>query len=91
MKKIMVVCGMGLGSSLIIEMNIKAVVLELGLEKSLSVSHTNLNSYQSRNDYDFVVCGKDLDSQIPIEGKTKKIILNNLLDKKEVSTFLKNI
>ena len=83
MKKIMVVCGMGLGSSLIVEMNIKEVISNLGLGNKLQVAHTNLNNYQQINDYDFVVCGKDLESQIPTQGKTTKIVLNNLFDKKE--------
>jgi PTS system ascorbate-specific IIB component len=40
MKKILVVCGNGLGSSFIIEMNVKNVLKELGIEAE--VSHTDL-------------------------------------------------
>lgn len=36
MKKILVVCGNGLGTSFIVEMNVKAILKELGLEAEVS-------------------------------------------------------
>ncbi|MFP3489643.1 PTS sugar transporter subunit IIB, partial [Staphylococcus sp. SIMBA_130] len=40
MKKILVVCGNGLGSSFIVEMNVKSILNELGIEAE--VDHTDL-------------------------------------------------
>lgn len=45
MKKVLVVCGNGLGSSFIIEMNVKKILTELGMQAE--VSHTDLASSKS--------------------------------------------
>lgn len=42
MKKILIVCGNGLGSSFIVEMNVKKIIKELN--KEAVVSHTDLTS-----------------------------------------------
>lgn len=79
--KIVAVCGQGLGSSLLIEMNIKKVVEELKLNE-LEVTHTNINSFDSSDDKILVViCGADLADSINFD---QKIILNNLLDSQEL-------
>ncbi|WP_029512176.1 MULTISPECIES: hypothetical protein [Mesoplasma] len=78
--KLIAVCGQGLGSSLIIEMNMKDAVEELGLD--VEVGHTNLNSFDpTDSSITAVVCGLDLESSINFD---KKIILNNLFDKDEL-------
>lgn len=79
--KFLAVCGQGLGSSLIIEMNIKDVVEELDRE-DIDVDHTNLNSFDpSDSEILAVICGNDLSDSIDFD---KKIILNNLFDKDEL-------
>lgn len=91
MKKICTVCGMGLGSSLIVEMNIKQVLSDLGISESQAqVTHKNLNSYSSSDGFDYVVCGMDLADSID-PGQGKKIVLNNLMDKEELKNKLKEI
>lgn len=88
MKKICTVCGMGLGSSLIVEMNIKKAIEELGLNlDDFDITHKNLNSYSSTDDFDLVVCGLDLSDSIQVM-KAKKIVLNNLMDINELKEKL---
>lgn len=43
MKKFMAVCGSGLGTSFMVEMNIKSVLAKLGID-DIEVSHTDLGS-----------------------------------------------
>lgn len=84
--KIVAVCGQGLGSSLIIEMNIKDVVEELGIDAE--VTHTNLNSFNASEETDsVVVCGADLADSIEFD---KKIVLDNLFDKEQLKEKISN-
>ncbi|MGL5205728.1 MAG: PTS sugar transporter subunit IIB [Metamycoplasmataceae bacterium] len=88
MKKICTVCGQGLGSSLIIEMNVNKVIKELGIDSSsVAVTHQNLNSYSADQGYDLVICGVDLADMID-PGVGKKVILTNLMDKDELKEKL---
>lgn len=80
MKTICTVCGMGLGSSLIIEINIKKVLEQLGKNlDDFEITHKNLNSYSPSDNYDIVVCGSDLEDLVQVNSGTK-IVLNNLMD-----------
>lgn len=91
MKTICTVCGQGLGSSLIVEMNIKSVLDTLGIsDDEVSVTHKNLNSYSPSDNFDFVVCGVDLADSINV-GIGQKIVLNNLMDKEELMNKFKEI
>lgn len=81
MKKIMAVCGSGLGSSFLVEMNITEVLRELGVEDQYEASHTSLADVAA-SDADIFVTGIDLAdsaSHLP-----ELIILNSLLDKDEL-------
>ena len=42
MKKVLIVCGNGLGSSFIVEMNVKKILAEMN--KEAEVAHTDLTS-----------------------------------------------
>lgn len=91
MKKICTVCGMGLGSSLIVEMNVKNVLNELNIsENDVLVTHKNLNSYSPADGFDFIICGVDLADSIDA-GNGKKIVLNNLMDKEELKSKIQEI
>ncbi|AWX13970.1 PTS lactose transporter subunit IIB [Mergibacter septicus] len=59
--KIMAVCSTGLGSSFMIEMKVKEVMSELGIEAE--VSHTDLGSV-TPDMADFFICTKDLADSI---------------------------
>lgn len=91
MIKICTVCGMGLGSSLIVEMNVKSVLNDLNVsEDKFLVTHKNLNSYSSSDGFDYIICGLDLADSID-EGLGKKIILNNIMDKEELREKIEKI
>lgn len=89
MIKVCTVCGMGLGSSLIVEMNVKSVLTDLNLTDSdVYVTHKNLNSFSPTDDFDYVVCGMDLADSITF-ASDRKIVLNNIMDKDELKSKLK--
>ena len=86
MKKIMAVCGSGLGSSFMVEMNITEVLNELGLSDQYEGCHTSLADVTS-NDADIFVTALDLAesaSHLP-----NLIVLNSLLDKEELKEKIK--
>ncbi|WP_024614898.1 PTS sugar transporter subunit IIB [Clostridium sp. Ade.TY] len=81
MKKIMAVCGSGLGSSFMVEMNITDVLRELGVDDQYEASHTSLADVVA-TDADIFVTGIDLAdsaSHLP-----ELIILDSLLDRDEL-------
>ena len=73
--KIMAVCGSGLGSSFMMEMNAKKALTKLGIEAE--VNHTDLASV-SVNDADVFIMASDIaeSSSIPAE---KIVIVKNLV------------
>lgn len=85
MKKILVVCGNGLGSSFIVEMNVKKVLSDLGVEAE--VSHTDLTTSKSEK-ADLYLGAKDLISQLD-DGTRTIMGLRNILDMEELTTALK--
>ncbi|MCL9773114.1 PTS sugar transporter subunit IIB [Vibrio methylphosphonaticus] len=88
MKKIMVVCGNGLGTSLMMEMAVKEVVKKIGLEAE--VDHEDLSSAASTK-ADIWVAATDVASQLEDAGKTNIISLANIFDKASIEEQLKAI
>lgn len=86
MKKILVVCGNGLGSSFIVEMNVKNVLGELGVEAD--VSHTDLTTAKSEQ-ADIYLGSKDLISNLD-DGTRTIIGLTNILDQEELKAALQS-
>ncbi len=85
MKTIMAVCGSGLGSSFMVEMNITDVLNELGIT-DYQAAHNSLADATS-DQADIFVTGLDLEtsaSHLP-----NLIVLNSLLDKEELKEKLK--
>lgn len=78
--KILVCCGNGLGSSFMMEMNIKKILQEIG--KTAEVSHSDLSSAAS-NPADIYVGTRDIASQLTHLGGIV-VSLNNMIDKKEM-------
>ena len=78
--KILVCCGSGLGSSFMIEMNIKNILKELGVDAE--VSHCDLSS-AAGNKSDIYVGTRDIASQLQGLGGIV-VSLNNMVDKKEM-------
>ncbi|WP_033161010.1 PTS sugar transporter subunit IIB [[Mycoplasma] collis] len=83
--KIKCVCGSGLGSSLLLEMNVKMVLDKLNVNYE-SVEHTNISSF-NKNEADFVVVGADVAPALDFD-KDKMIILTNILSKQELEEKL---
>lgn len=78
--KMLVVCGSGLGSSFMIEMNVKDVLKDLGVD-GIEVEHSDLGSATS-DMADIFICGKDLED--PVSGLGELIVLDNILDEEEL-------
>lgn len=74
--KIMAVCGHGIGSSFMMEMNIKKALKNIGVEAE--VDHTDLASV-SPTDADVFIMGQDIaDSAISLP-KDKVVVVKNLV------------
>lgn len=78
--KILVCCGSGLGSSFMIEMNIKNVLKELGV--AAEVTHCDLSS-AAGNKSDIYVGTRDIATQLVGLGG-EVVSLNNMIDKAEL-------
>lgn len=83
-KKVLIVCGNGLGSSFIVEMNVKKILEELG--KDAEVSHTDLTSAKSEQ-ADLYLGASDIISNLE-DGQRNTIGLKNLLDYKKLKEIL---
>lgn len=83
--KILVVCGNGLGSSFIVEMNVKKVLVELGL--NADVSHTDLATGKTEQ-ADYYIGSIEIMDQLQ-DGHRKTISLKNLFDMNELTEALK--
>lgn len=82
--KILVCCGSGLGSSFMMEMNIKKALKEMGVEGE--VSHCDLSS-AAGNKSDIYVGTRDIASQLTGLGGIV-VSLNNMIDKNEMKDKL---
>ncbi|BDG81827.1 MULTISPECIES: PTS sugar transporter subunit IIB [Bacillus] len=79
-KKILIVCGNGLGSSFIVEMNVKKIIDELNI--SADVTHTDLTSSKTEQ-ADLYLGSADIVSGLD-DGTRNVVGLKNLLDQKEI-------
>ncbi|MGC9423344.1 MULTISPECIES: PTS sugar transporter subunit IIB [Vibrio] len=86
MKKIMVVCGNGLGTSLMMEMAVKEVVAKISLEAE--VEHEDLSSASSSK-ADIWVAATDIANQLKDQGKENIVSLANIFDKSSIEEQLK--
>jgi len=84
--KIMAVCGSGLGSSFMMEMNIKKVLK--AIDVTADVEHSDLGSV-TPDVADVFVMAKDIaySANLPPE---KVIIINNIIDLKEVEQKIRD-
>ncbi|WP_019240369.1 MULTISPECIES: PTS sugar transporter subunit IIB [Bacillus] len=78
--KIICVCGLGQGTSLILRMNVEAILSELGI--SADVEHMDVSS-ASGMEADYIVTNSELAATL--EGHKASIILvSNYFDKNEI-------
>lgn len=82
--RIMAVCGSGLGSSFLVEMNIKKVLAKIGVEAE--VEHSDLSS-ATPGAADLFVMGKDIAESARMP-EDKVIVLNNIVDMNELEEKL---
>lgn len=84
MKKVLIVCGNGLGSSFIVEMNVKKIVAELG--KEAEVGHTDFTTAKSEH-ADLIIAAKDIADQLSSHS-AQVFGLTNLLDNAKIKEIL---
>lgn len=82
--KILVVCGSGLGSSFLIEMNIKKILQELGIEAE--VDHADLGSAKGSG-ADILVGTRDIAMQLYENGR-EVVSLDNMIDTESMKAKL---
>ncbi|MBA4601883.1 PTS sugar transporter subunit IIB [Thermoactinomyces mirandus] len=82
--KILVICGNGLGSSLIIEMNVKKALTQTG--KEAEVSHTDLATARTEQ-ADIYVGMNDIIRQLD-DGQRNIIALENVMNIEEIKKGL---
>ena len=82
--KILVMCGNGLGSSFMMELNVKKVLKELG--KTADVDHIDLASASSI-EADIYIATEDIMENFKKEGVTK-VALRNIMDTNELKEKL---
>ncbi|MBS9431319.1 PTS ascorbate transporter subunit IIB [Photorhabdus luminescens] len=84
--KITVVCGHGLGTSLMMEMSIKSILKEMGIDAS--VDHVDLGSAKATQS-DIFVGTKDITEQLVVQAVDGKIVaLDNMVDKSAMKVRL---
>lgn len=83
-KSIMCCCGSGLGSSLLVRMNVEKIMKELGYS-GIEVLHSSLST-AANGDADLFVIGKDLEASA--SELENKIVLDNILDMTELKEKL---
>lgn len=82
--KILCVCGLGQGTSLILRMNVENVLKELGV--SADVEHTDVSSASSMP-ADYIVTSNELAQSL--QGHSAKIVIvNNYFDLAEIKEKL---
>ncbi|MET3696254.1 PTS system IIB component (L-Asc family) [Bacillus oleivorans] len=82
--KILCVCGLGQGTSLILRMNVETVLRELGVQAD--VENTDVSSASSEHP-DLIITSNELAHSL--EGHSSKIIIvNNYFDMNEIKTAL---
>lgn len=85
--KILCVCGLGQGTSLILRMNVENVLRELGI--AADVEHTDVSSASSMN-ADYIITSNEL-AQSLTGTNAKVIVVNNYFDSNEIKSALQTL
>ena len=85
-QKILCCCGSGLGSSLMVEMQIQDVLNELGVS-GVEVEHSTVSDVMP-GAADLFIVGRDLGDFIAGVPDNEKVVLDNILDKEELKEKL---
>ncbi len=81
MKTIMTVCGTGLGSSFVVEMNVRGLLEKWGMSGRYRTTHGAVYEVKE-HDADYFVIAKDLEDIM--QGFPNLIILNSIIDEDEL-------
>lgn len=84
MKKILTVCGVGQGTSLILKMTVESVLTEMG--ERADVENTDVSSAKSMS-ADIVILSQDLARTLG-DHEAEMVVVNNYFDKDEVKSAL---
>lgn len=84
--KFMAMCSSGLGSSFLVEMNIKKALDSIGFT-DYEVTHSDLGG-ASTNDADLFIVGRDLEDAA--SGFEPRIVLDSIIDQNELETKLRD-
>ncbi|WP_455044405.1 PTS sugar transporter subunit IIB [Lancefieldella rimae] len=85
-QKILCCCGSGLGSSLMVEMNVQDVLKDLGVD-GVEVEHSTVSDVMP-GAADLFIVGRDLGDFIAGIPDNEKVVLDNILDKEELKAKL---
>ncbi|MCD8915445.1 PTS sugar transporter subunit IIB [Staphylococcus simulans] len=83
--KILVVCGHGLGSSFMVEMNAQEALKNINAPSDIEVEHSDIMT-ASPDMADLFICGRDLEENAERLGNV--LVLDNILDKDELQEKL---
>ena len=86
-RSIMCCCGSGLGSSMLVRMNVEKVLKQIGIE-NVDVSHSPVSD-ETEGAADLFVVGKDLAEFVSTLSNV--IVLDNIMDMNELETKLKEV
>jgi len=85
-EKIMCCCGSGLGSSMLVRMNVESILKKHGVDREIEVIHSSVSD-AVETAADLFVVGSDLEEFV--QHLPNKIILSNIMDKVELENKLK--
>jgi PTS system ascorbate-specific IIB component len=85
--KIICVCGLGQGSSLILRMSVENVLRQLGIEAD--VDHMDVSSAKAMR-ADYIITSSEL-AQTLTGAYSKVLVVNNYFDQNEIKGVLKGV
>lgn len=85
--KFLAVCGSGLGSSFMVQMNIEQALKDLGIT-SVEVDHSDVTGATS-DSADVFFVAKDIYENVELEGKV--VVLNSIIDNEELKEKVKQV
>jgi ascorbate PTS system EIIB component len=85
--KILAVCGLGIGTSLILKMNIETVLRDLGIKAN--VEHMDVSAAKTAH-ADLIITSSELAATLG-EHPAKVLIVNNYFDSEEIKSVLSEI
>ena len=83
--KVLTVCGLGMGTSLILKMNVESILKDNNVKAN--IEHMDVSAAKS-TDADLIVTSNELAGNLE-EHKAKLVVIKNFFDKEEIIAALK--